>query len=828
MAPTKKITGMKSAGSTDTRQRRRAGALDYALEYAKQGIRVIWIPRGSKAPVEKSWPTLATTDPTVIRQWAKLHSNCNFGLVMGSGFVAIDCDDTSVIPGLKAQGLELTPTRLHETPGNGLHFIYRVPEGVVIGNGVKTVSGIDYRGERGQIVCPGSVHPNGGTYKVANNRPIAVLPNGWLRKLTEKQPAKDVPAKSVSRGGKVSEGTRNETVFKRGCYLRAHNDSQDVIEEKLLKFNQENCEPPLADDEVRVIAKSVATRYTPSEHIQMLKDGSRRMIVLPSDDRLMSDCASELGECLSDMLYVLNGEVVTLNDGKTSVVSPQLFRTLAEKRVVCCRQRVSMKVTVEVAVTMTVEEARGILASSQFKEKLRQLDRIGTCRLPVMREDGHIELLPVGYDEKTKTVTLPGVDYQEDMSFDEGVAVIRDLFSEFEFNDGDRSLAVAVTALVGLYSALLPAPKSLRPVFTVTKNAPGAGASILMACTIVPVLGSMPAGVKPEDDAEMRKTITATLRSGKTVLVIDNVRGHLDLPSLEAFITSPEWSDRMLGVNETFCATNNVTGFIGGNGLTITSDLRRRMLFIDLHLSVERPEDRVFKRDLDASVLLAMRPKILASCYALVRHWDKLGRPKPSRTHSFPGWDRIIGGIVEAAGFGCPFAPAAVAAVADADGDSIHALADAMQPGRKYTFAEITALCRNVAAFTGLVGSSDFDMTNAHRSRLGIVLGSWNNRLVGSSTFIVDGRGHQKRFWTTMPTKHGGTVEHGLRPVEQNRKNLSLGGRPCSTVPPCSPSSNKSQLVQKKPKGRISTVKTPPSEARPAKFTAEGRKRRIA
>jgi len=45
----------------------------------------------------------------------------------------------------------------------------------------------------------------------------------------------------------------------------------------------------------------------------------------------------------------------------------------------------------------------------------------------------------------------------------------------------------------------------------------------------------------------------------------------------------------------------------------------------------ERAEDRDFRRILDDGELLAMRPKILAALWTLVREWDVAGRPKASR-----------------------------------------------------------------------------------------------------------------------------------------------------------------------------------------------------
>ena len=141
-------------------------ALEHALACARLGIKVIWIPRGSKAPILKGWPGLATLDADIIRKWDVDHPGCNFGLIMGNGFVAIDIDGPEGLAAIQSRGLPLPSTRAQITPGGGLHFIYRLPEGLKISNHVGLLPKVDIKGEAGQIVCAGSIHPNGGRYEL--------------------------------------------------------------------------------------------------------------------------------------------------------------------------------------------------------------------------------------------------------------------------------------------------------------------------------------------------------------------------------------------------------------------------------------------------------------------------------------------------------------------------------------------------------------------------------------------------------------------------------------------------------------------------------------
>ena len=414
---------------------------------------------------------------------------------------------------------------------------------------------------------------------------------------------------------------------------------------------------PPASEVVKAVADMTQPYIPPQPPVTVSSflNDARPKIRLRGANRVLSDVASELGPNLATVLYIHSGEVVEYLDGLLHSVSAQKLRTLAEKYVRFYKVHNYNETVVNVDVTLDEGDSRGILVSPQFTECLNRILHINTVRLPVIRLNGKVELLPEGYDPETATLTDAQVDYREDMPFADAIAVIRDLFSEFQFADGKRSLSVAASCLLGLYCKQLSRFGELRPSFTIIKNAEGAGATTCAACAIVPVLGSLPTGVRSGEEEELRKHITSTIRCGRSVLFLDNLKGHLNSSALECFVSASKWEDRLLGSSEVVAWPNDVTVVITGNGLTVSPDWRRRTLFIELHLSQERAEDKVFARPISVPVLIGLRPSILAACWSLIRHWDDVGRPGPTRSHSaFPAWASTIGGIVEAAGFYLP------------------------------------------------------------------------------------------------------------------------------------------------------------------------------
>ncbi|MGH9868606.1 MAG: phage/plasmid primase, P4 family [Candidatus Polarisedimenticolia bacterium] len=143
---------------------------------------------GKKAFLD-NWTTLGRPTPDLMRQWARAG---NVGVRTGavSGIFVIDEDPRN---GGDVSSLDLPDTLMSETGGApaedgrlGRHFYFRYPDGVRLGNSSgKLRPGIDTKGEGGQVVLPGSIHPETGRpYRWLNNLNPAELPAHLIAKLT--------------------------------------------------------------------------------------------------------------------------------------------------------------------------------------------------------------------------------------------------------------------------------------------------------------------------------------------------------------------------------------------------------------------------------------------------------------------------------------------------------------------------------------------------------------------------------------------------------------------------------------------------------------------
>ena len=94
---------------------------------------------------------------------------------------------------------------------------------------------------------------------------------------------------------------------------------------------------------------------------------------------------------------------MTLVEGDLKPITPQAFRSWAEKFFVGYRAKTVGENSFQFDVTMTDNEARGTLAAPQFTDVLRRVRRVNCARLPIIGNDGKVTLLPNGYHaEKRK------------------------------------------------------------------------------------------------------------------------------------------------------------------------------------------------------------------------------------------------------------------------------------------------------------------------------------------------------------------------------------------------------------------------------------------
>jgi hypothetical protein len=225
-----------------------------------------------KHPRIADWQNKATTDPRQIVRWWDQWPDANIGIATGDDLVVLDIDRDhggfESLKRLEAQHGPLPVTVTVDTGGGGRH-LYMRSTGPIGNSAGRLGDGLDIRGDGGYIVAPRSLHKSGRRYKfVAGRQPgeieIAVIPN-WLTNLLP-DPSRRVrnalSKSSVPVGGEIQTGSRNDTLFREACSMRAKGWPEAQILGELVKLNENRCLPPLRFDELQTIAGSAAS-YPP-------------------------------------------------------------------------------------------------------------------------------------------------------------------------------------------------------------------------------------------------------------------------------------------------------------------------------------------------------------------------------------------------------------------------------------------------------------------------------------------------------------------------------------------------------------------------------------
>jgi len=261
-------------------------ALFYASQY---GLKIFPVVQWAKRPAITGWQKEATSDPERVASWWEKNPLFNIGVALGeaSGLDVVDIDvhhgGEYSLNDLIADHGKLPVTPAANTPHRGTHLYFRHPSGFLLKNNNSGAlgAGIDFKTSGGYTVLPPSRLDDDGTvldYTWDVNPPIpgeadgaefAPLPAWIVDRLigagksakAEKKGA--VPADVPER---VPEGGRNDFLARVAGSLRRKGLQEAEILAALRETNRIRCVPPLPEEEVAVIARSIG-RYPAEDPI---------------------------------------------------------------------------------------------------------------------------------------------------------------------------------------------------------------------------------------------------------------------------------------------------------------------------------------------------------------------------------------------------------------------------------------------------------------------------------------------------------------------------------------------------------------------------------
>src|SRR5262249_51761633 len=189
-----------------------------------------------------------------------------------------------------------------------------------------------------------------------------------------------------------------------------------------------------------------------------------------------------------------------------------------------------------------------------------------------------------------------------------------------------------------------------RPIGAVTAADKNTGKTLLTK--VIGIVGTgreIPAqslSIAPE---EVEKRILPILREGRTYALFDNVSERLESDTLDAMLTAPFWSGRVLGESTVLELPNTTQWMATGNRMRMEGQMARRSITIALR---KQPAGHVFKYKSLETWTRVHRPQLVHAVLTLVQHWIVNRKRRPfidRKLDSFEMFSEVIGGILQAA-----------------------------------------------------------------------------------------------------------------------------------------------------------------------------------
>ncbi len=320
--------------------------------------------------------------------------------------------------------------------------------------------------------------------------------------------------------------------------------------------------------------------------------------------------------------------------------------------------------------------------------------------------------------------------------------------------DSDRAHAVAL--LLGPFlTSFIDAP---TPYHLVEAVEPGTGKGLLAECASLIATGHpAPMTVIPASETETEYKITALLRSGPRMVVLDNAGRKVDSPTLASVITSQTFQGRIVRTSDAPRLPNRATWVITGNNVELSLEMARRVVRVRLDPIEERPWHREgFRHPQLLEWVHNQRGALVRAALTLIQAWVSAGMPEGKRTlGSFERWSRVLGGVLDVAGLpGFLCDRASLYDDADAEARPWRAFVPAWWAKHQTTPVSADDLV-TLAAKKNLLDDvfGEAPSRKAMQIRVGTALQAMRGRVLG---------GHRIRV---VENKHRGSNDYALEPV---------------------------------------------------------------
>lgn len=376
--------------------------------------------------------------------------------------------------------------------------------------------------------------------------------------------------------------------------------------------------------------------------------GARRfeLISQPSVLTVQPGALSQLADSVLNVLRVRGGLyeqgklVRVAEDGRVYVVNPQWLEDWIGR---CIRFEVYDRDKERPKPVAVPQKLANIICERHGERGFPALRGVVTA--PTLRGDGSVLDRP-GYDEGTGLLYVCNqpehIRVPTQPTPTELAQALKTLWRPFAAFPLDGAVSRGVL-LAGLLTAVVRRTLPTAPGFAFDAPTAGSGKTKLAVCLSILAGGDGTVHAPPNSDEEARKALFSCLRGGEPVIIWDNVTSYLDGAALNAFLTSPVFSDRVLGISSIEALPNTTLFAASGNNLAIAGDAARRVLVCRIDSQTENPHLRSFGFD-PIELTRGNRQVMVAAALTLLRGYLAAGAPPlaDGAVGSFEAWGSLV------------------------------------------------------------------------------------------------------------------------------------------------------------------------------------------
>jgi hypothetical protein len=402
--------------------------------------------------------------------------------------------------------------------------------------------------------------------------------------------------------------------------------------------------------EIRSLVNDV--RYEAPRAVSLEKDSANdqmttREVFLPQGVQTITRAGHELGDLLArtERFFNRGGAVVKRCDdaeGLPKIEEVDAASLTSDFETVAKIMKIDRN-REPVPAICSQSMARQIMCSDTFKGALPRLNVVTRCPVLIERE-GRLVVI-YGYDRESGI--LAAGEAVESMGIDEAMGLLSQILEGFRFaTPAHRARALAALVTPALVFGGLLGGRAPLDLCEADESQSGKGYRNKLTAAIynqkVMTIQQHKGGV-----GSMEETFNTALICGRNFLSLDNIRGKLDSPAIEMFLTEDLYSARSPYRQNVEIDPSLVNVMMTSNKAEITPDLANRSSCVEIR---KQPAGHHFRKYPEGDILdhvRAHQSRYLSAVFAIVEAWYGEGKQKTKETrHDFRQWAQTLDWII--------------------------------------------------------------------------------------------------------------------------------------------------------------------------------------